>query len=251
MVGCLIWFMVVRPDIVHSVTMATINMQAPMNKDLPIVHRIYGYLVGSIDKMLTFSREGVVNELDMGCAFKSSKTSWSVITGYVDANLKHPTSWTGMCFKMAGGCVLARTKKQPKTTPAIQTYDSELYGWSMAACIGIWMWMLLMELNPLFHGQLIQGALVIHGDNKSVVRTVQEQAISSKARHIALRWYHFMEAIKAKVLEAHHLSGKFNPANLLSKPPESNDGFINEANDLLGVALMDKWANKDKPSTWG
>ena len=251
MVGCLIWFMVVRPEIVPSVTMATINMQAPMNKDLPIVHRIYAYLVGSIDKVLTFSREGMVAELNMGCAFQSSMDSWSVVTGYVDANLKSPTSWTGMCFKLAGGCVLARTKKQPKATPAIQTYDSELYGWSMAACIGIWMWMLLMELNPLFHDQLIHGALVIHGDNKSVVRTVQEQAISNKARHIALRWYHFMEAIKAKVLEAHCLSGKLNPANLLSKPPESNEGFIKEANDLLGIVLMDKWSAKDKPSTWG
>ena len=90
-----------------------------------------------------------------------------------------------------------------------------------------------MELNPLFHDQLIHGALVIHGDNKSGVRTVQEQAISNEARHIALRWYHFMEAIKAKVLEAHCLSGKLNPANLLSKPPESNEGFIKEANDLL------------------
>ena len=60
-----------------------------------------------------------------------------------------------------------------------------------------------------------------------------------------------MEAIKAQVLEAHHISGKFNPANTLSKAPESNEGFMNEANDLLGITLLNKWDNKEKPSGWG
>ena len=250
MVGCLIWFMVVRPDIVQATCEATTSMQAPTNKDMPIVQRIYAYLLGTLDKCLTFSKEGMEKELDMGCAFKTNKLSWCLVSGYVDANLAHPSSWTGMCFKMGGGCVIARTKKQPPSTPAIQTYDSELYGWSMGACIGVWVWMLLMELNPIFNHQLINGALVIHSDHKSVVRTVQEQAISTKARHIALRWYHFMEAIKAQVLEAHYISGKFNPANTLSKSPESNEGFMNEADDLLGITLLNKWGHKEKPSGW-
>ena len=59
-----------------------------------------------------------------------------------------------------------------------------------------------------------------------------------------------MEAIKLQVLEAHHISGKYNPANALSKPPESNVGFTNEANDLLGISFLDKWSHKEKPSGW-
>ena len=249
MVGCLIWFMMVRPDIVESTCEATANMHAPTNKDLTCVWRIYAYLLGTLNKCLTYSKEGMAWEMNMGCAYKTNKSSWSVCAGYVDACLKRP-SLTGYCFKIGGGCVIARCKKQPPSCPAIQTYDSELYAWSMAACPGIWVWMVLMELNPLFYGELISGALVIHGDHNTVVKTIQEQAISAKARHIALRWYHFMEAIKLQVLEAHHISGKHNPANALSKPPESNEGFTNEANDLLGISFLDKWNNKEKPSGW-
>jgi hypothetical protein len=83
-----------------------------------------------------------------------------------------------------------------------------------------------------------------------VVKTVQEQAMSQKARHIALRWYHFMEAMKYKVLEAHHIAGSHNPANTLSKPPATTQGFLNEAHDLLGIQLMDKWNHKEKPPGW-
>ena len=248
MVGCLIWFMSVRPDIMEATSHCTPNMQAPTNKDMSMVKRVYAYLLGTIDKLLTFSQEGMWVEMDMGIPYKTSKQAWSMVAGYVDANLGRPYSYTGLCYKMGGGCVIARTKKQP--VPAIQTYDSELYGWSLACCAGIWLWMLLMEVNHLFDHQLLSGPIVCHGDNASVVRTVQEQAMSTKARHIALRWYHFMHAMKHKVLEAHHISGKCNPANCLSKPPESNQGFMDEADDLLGLRWLDKWNGKEKPSGW-
>jgi hypothetical protein len=248
MVGCLIWYMLARPDIMEATSECTTSMHAPTNRDMAMAIRVYAYLKGSIDKLLTYSQEGHRVELDMGCAYKSDKGSWSLVTGYVDANLAKPMSQTGLCFKAAGGTVVARTKKQP--VPAIQTYDSELCGWSLACCAGIWLYMMLTEINHLFDYQLLGGPIVIHGDNASVVRTVQEQAISTKARHIALRWYHFMHAIKRKVLEAHWISGKCNPANCLSKGPESNQGFLDEADDLLGLRWMPKWDNKDKPSGW-
>ena len=231
MVGCLIWYMLARPDIMEATSECTTRMHAPTNKDMTMAIRVYAYLSGSINKLLTYSQEGMAVEMDMGCAYKSDKGSWGLVAGYVDANLAKPMSQTGLCFKAAGGTVVARTKKQP--VPAIQTYDSELYGWSLACCAGIWLWMMLTEVNHLFDYQLLGGPIVIHGDHASVIRTVQEQAISTKARHIALRWYHFMHALKHKVLEAHWISGKCNPANCLSKGPESNQGFLDEADDLL------------------
>jgi hypothetical protein len=248
MVGCLIWYMLARPDIMEATSECTTRMHAPTNKDMTMAIRVYAYLSGSINKLLTYSQEGMAVEMDMGCAYKSDKGSWGLVAGYVDANLAKPMSQTGLCFKAAGGTVVARTKKQP--VPAMQTYDSELYGWSLACCAGIWLWMMLTEVNHLFDYQLLGGPIVIHGDHASVIRTVQEQAISTKARHIALRWYHFMHALKHKVLEAHWISGKCNPANCLSKGPESNQGFLDEADDLLGLRWMPKWENKDKPPGW-
>ena len=249
MVGCLIWFMMVRPDIMCPTVERTQHMPHPTNQDMVACKRIYAYLKGTLDKMLTFSQEGMSKEANMGVSFMASRDSWSLVSGYVDANLAKPMSITGYCFKMGGGAFIARCKKQP--VPSIQTHDSELYSWSMCTCGGIWLYMALWELNKLFKGQLINGAIVIHGDNAGVIRTVQEQAISTRARHIALRWYHFMHAMKHKVLEAHKIGGKSNPANCLSKPPDTPQGFIDEANDLLGIAWMDKWnAKVDKPPGW-
>ena len=60
-----------------------------------------------------------------------------------------------------------------------------------------------------------------------------------------------MHALRHKVLEAHKIAGKFNPSNSLSKAPDTSQAFIGEANDLLGIAWMDKWSAKtDKPPGW-
>ena len=248
MVGCCIWFMLARVDIQEATSECTQHMQSPTNRDMSMVVRVYAYLQGSLDKYLTYSKAGMAKEMDMGCAHKSSHHSFGVCAGYVDANLASPRSQTGFAFKIGGGTILSRVKRQPVT--AVDTYDSELYAWSLSCCSGIWIWMAMMELNSLFNYQLLFGPLVIHGDASSVVKTVQEQAMSQKARHIALRWYHFMEAMKYKVLEAHHIAGSHNPANTLSKPPATTQGFLNEAHDLLGIQLMDKWNHKEKPPGW-
>jgi len=248
MVGCLIWFMLARVDVQQATSDCTQKMQAPTNRDMSMVVRVYAYLLGSMDKLLTFSKDGMKKEVNMGCAYKSSHKSFGLCAGYVDANLDRPRSQTGFAYKMAGGTILSRCKRQPVT--AIDTYDSELYGWSLSCCSGIWLWMAFTQLNPLFAYQLCNGPLVCHGDNSSVVRTVQEHSLSTKARHIALRWYHFMQAMIWGVLEAHWISGKYNPANCLSKPPTTTRGFLDEAHDLLGIEIMDKWSHKELPPGW-
>ena len=120
------------------------------------------------------------------------------MSGYVDANLKVPKSTTGLAFKMGGGTVVAKSKMQPVT--AIQTYDAEYYAMSSAMLVAIWFNMYLKEINHLFKMKfgkdLINGPVVLYGDNAAVVKMMQEKAISNRARHIALRWHHMMDAIK-------------------------------------------------------
>lgn len=59
-----------------------------------------------------------------------------------------------------------------------------------------------------------------------------------------------MQAMIWGVLEAHWISGKYNPANCLSKPPTTTRGFLDEAHDLLGIEIMDKWSHKELPPGW-
>ena len=112
--------------------------------------------------------------------------------------------------------------------------------------------MFLHELTHLFATKfgkpLITGPIVLHGDNSAVVRAMQEQAISTKARHIQLRWHHMMHAIKAKQAEAHGIKGPCNPADGFTKALEGK-AFIEFANDVLGIELMDKEAGVIIPPT--
>ena len=146
-----------------------------------------------------------------------------------------------MLFKMAGAGVIAKCKQQPVVS--IATYDSEYYAMSSTFLVAIWMQMLLGEINHLFfkyYGKnLTEGPIVIHGDNNAVVRMVNEKAISTRARHIQLRWHKMMEAVLAKDAEAHGISGKLNPADVYTKPM---DGPTMEKwrHDILGIKIVDK-----------
>ena len=131
-------------------------------------------------------------------------------------------------------------------------YDAEYYAMSSAFLIGIWIHMFLNELTHLFANKfgrpLISGPIVLHGDNSAVVRAMQEQAISTKARHIQLRWHHMMHAIKAKQAEAHGVQGQLNPADGFTKALEGK-AFIDFANDVLGIKLINKEAGVVIPPT--
>ena len=165
----------------------------------------------------------------------------SIASAYVDSNLESPKSTTGYVFKMAGAMVMAKSKKQPVT--AVMTYDAEYYAFSMCSMAAIWLHMFLGELDYLFVGHfkshLVNGPLVIHGDNSAVIRMIQEHAISTRARHIQLRWHHMMGAIANGEIEAHGIMGKYNPSDALTK---GLDGPTTTAqrHDMLGIALMDK-----------
>mgnify|MGYP001181986444 FL=1 len=111
------------------------------------------------------------------------------------------------------------------------------------------MW--LTEADKLFFNfygiHLVDGPIVINGDNSAVIRMVNEKAISTRARHIQLRWHKMMEAIMNKVAEAHGISGKFNPADMFTKPQDGPSTSM-WRRDLLGIELVDKEQGVKMPS---
>ena len=100
-----------------------------------------------------------------------------------------------------------------------------------------------MELDHLFFDKfkmhLVDGPMVIHGDNSAVIRMIQEKAISTRARHIQLRWHHMMQAIEDGELEAHGIAGKYNPADCMTKALDGPTMTLQRL-DILGIKLMDK-----------
>ena len=249
MVGALLWVCIARPDVCHAVGKLSQHMSKPTEGWHKQAQRCWQYLGGTINDVLTYSCDNADKEALMGVGYMyMPKGSESVASGYVDANLKVPKSTTGFLFKIGGGTVIAKSKMQPVT--AIATYDAEYYAMSSAMLVAIWLQMLLKELSPMFESRfgkcLINGPMVVHGDNAAVVKMMQEKAISNRARHIALRWHHMMGAIKAGLVEPHPIQGTHNPSDCMTKT--LNGTKTKEMrDDLLGLHLMDKIKGKRLP----
>ena len=217
-------------------------MHKPLDIDLAMAVRVFRYLKGTMDDVLTYSMQHGDREAILGVGYLTSPyDAQTIATGYVDSNLEAPRSTTGMLFKMAGAMVVAKSKKQPVT--AVMTYDAEYYAFSMASMVAIWLTMFLGELDPYFFGyfksHLIKGPLVLHGDNSAVIRMIQENAISTRARHIQLRWHHMMDAISNGEIEAHGIAGKLNPSDSFTKGLDGPTLKM-QREDMLGIKLMDK-----------
>ena len=249
MLGAAIWVVNIRPDLCYSVSRLSSHMSKPHKLHLDTIYRVWRYLNTTINDKLTYSLAGQDLESLMGVGYLHSFESSCVTTGYVDANLEIPKSTTGYMFKMAGGNVISKCKKQPVVSVA--TYDSEYYAMSSCILCAMWLHMWLTEANKFFstaYGvHLINGPIVVNGDNSAVIRMVNEKAISTRSRHIQLRWHKMMEAIQEKIAEAHGIMGKFNPADMFTKAlngPDTTKWRL----DLLGIKLVDKVQGLKLPS---
>jgi hypothetical protein len=58
---------------------------------------------------------------------------------------------------------------------------------------------------------------MLFGDNESVVNTATVPHARLTKRHVALSYHRVREAVAAGILRFHHVRGKMNPADILSK----------------------------------
>ena len=66
-------------------------------------------------------------------------------------------------------------------------------------------------------GVPIMGPSHMFGDNESVVNSSKNMYAKLHKRHNALSFHRVRESIAARICRFHHLSGKFNPADITSK----------------------------------
>lgn len=58
---------------------------------------------------------------------------------------------------------------------------------------------------------------MMFGDNETVVNTASVPQARLQKRHVALSYHRVREAIAAGIMRFHHVRGKLNPADILSK----------------------------------
>jgi hypothetical protein len=66
-------------------------------------------------------------------------------------------------------------------------------------------------------GVPIRGTSMMFGDNETVVNTALIPHARLLKRHVALSYHKVQEAVAAGIVRFHHVRGKLNPADILSK----------------------------------
>ena len=136
------------------------------------------------------------------------------ITTYVDANLYHDLltgrALTGVLHFLNGTPLDWYCKRQATVETA--TYGSEF----VAARIATEQ-IIDIRHSLRYLGINLQGPAYLFGDNQSIVTSSTIPSSVLTKRSSALNYHRVREAIAAGVLKFHHIKGKMNPADILSK----------------------------------
>ena len=160
-----------------------------------------------------------------------------ILTMFADANLYHDriTGWsvTRLIMLLNKTPIDWLSKKQLSVESA--TYGSKF----VAARIGTDK---LVEMRYMLRmlGVPVEGPSVMFGDNLAVINSASIPEDTLKKRHNALSYHRVREAIAAKLLKFHHISGKENPADVLTKLFPSETWW-----PLMKPILH--WCDKDNP----
>ena len=133
-------------------------------------------------------------------------------TTYVDANLLHDlitgrsTGIIHLFNKTPGDWF---TKKQ-------NTVETSTFGSEFVAARTATEQIMDLRLTLRYMGVPV-GRSIMFGDNESVIKNSTLPNSRLMKRHMALSYHRVREAIVAKILSFHHIPGKENPADILSK----------------------------------
>jgi len=144
-----------------------------------------------------------------------------ITTHFVDANLEHckltGRALTGILDMVNGTPIGTYSKRQ--STVETATYGSEI----VAARIAVDR-IIDIRTRLRYLGIPVEGKAYLFGDNRAVCDSAMPHSKISK-RHHALNWHRIREAISAGTLTFHHISGKKNAADVLSKHCGFADAF--------------------------
>ena len=232
MIGALQWTVSLgRFDILAAIMTMSRFRVAPRIGHLDRLKRVYGYLKKFKQGAIRFRTNlpdlsgleskrhdwtnGVYNLEEQECPDDMPEPlGLPVITiTYVDANLMHCNltgrASTGILHLVNGTPVDWYSKRQSTVQSA--TYGSEFVAARIATDQ-----IVDLQLTLGYMGIKVNRS-VMFGDNQSVVTSATIPQSKLNKRHVALSYHRVREAIAQHTLEFHHIDGKINPADMLSK----------------------------------
>ncbi len=135
-------------------------------------------------------------------------------TSYVDANLYHDM----ISGKAVTGILHLFNKTLVDSFSKLQsTAETATFGSEYVATKTCTEQIIELRLALIYLGVPIIGSSMMFGDNEKVVDTASIPYGKLHKRHVALSYHCTREVIVAGITKYHHIAGKRNPADILSK----------------------------------
>ncbi|KAM1709738.1 hypothetical protein TB1_000224 [Malus domestica] len=218
LVGKLIYLTITRPDISHSVSIASQFMHSPTIEHLNLVKRILRYLKGSV-----------------GRGILMAKNDNTQIMGYCDADWAGKAidrkSTTGYCTFVGGNLVTWKSKKQ--TVIARSSAEAEYRAMASTACELIWLKGLLCDLG-VFTAQ----PMTLFCDNQAAMHIASNPVFHERTKHIEVDCHYIREQVQSQVIQTHYVKSFDQLANIFTKPLASHQ-FQRLLSKLGSINLLD------------
>ncbi len=202
-----------RPDIAYSVSSAARFSAKPTKEHWTAVKRIFRYLNGTVNLGLVYSKDK-----EQECQ------------GYSDADwagdLGDRKSTSGYIFKLSGGAISWRSKKQ--SCVALSTAEAEYIALASAAQESVWLQELLTSLK-----ETKIKPTTIYEDNQSAICLAKNPQYHGRAKHIDIKYHFVRERVAAGDIKLEFCKSQDMIADIFTKGLSSPQ--FTKLREMLGM----------------
>ena len=183
-----------RADIMYAVNVLAQYQEKPTENEWKALIKILRYLKGTWDYGLFYRKSG--NKNFHAWTNEEIFPFSDKPEGYADASFgseENRKSRSGYLFFMSGAVVTWCSKKQPVIS--VSSTEAELYALSEIVREGIWIRMLLKELQ-----EELKDPTVINQDNKSTIAIAKNPIHHQRVKHIEVKMNHLRQYLDNKDL---------------------------------------------------
>ena len=220
-----------RPDILYAMITLAQFTNNPAEEHWTAVKRIFRYLKGTADCVLTYGGGGnTENEL-----IRYTVADWGLNA--------HRRSISRYVFTLGGGAIAWSSKKQGRT--ALSTAEAEYAAATQAVKQLIWHRNLLKELDlPQ------ERTLILLSDNQAAISISHNPKFHARTKHIDIELHFLRDHVSEGTMKMEYIPSKDNLADLFTKSlPRPRHELLTSRIRLLeqgGVLELFERANEDR-----
>jgi hypothetical protein len=216
-----------RPDIAAALGSVSKFVSNPGMAHWSAVKRIMRYIKGTSN---------------YGLKLGGTSEETMILDGYADSDWAGDQddrrSRTGYIFQLNGSTITWCSRRQP--TVANSSMEAEYMGAHGSTMEALWIRKILAELR---HAQ--KGATVIKEDNQGCIALTKNDVMSSKMKHIQIKYHATREQVQAKRVAFQYCHTSKNLADIMTKGLPQK--IFERLRDEIGVVPKDELS---KPSSW-